>query len=224
MRKLIALATVLFASAARAQTQESTTTCQVILGTMTCNTRPSGIDWDAYNQRQQQINQQNQQNMNQAFQNLGAAIAAERERRRQREEAEQLQSRAEASQAQQEADQAAQQARQDTILRAMQAAIARDNSPLPPPPKEAPVLLSCAIGPYSTSVALYEKASRVDVTEAGVTRARVASFTPDAVSWTGSVWSTAVSRLDMSLISVAVLPEMAGAQVTGTCSLAERKF
>lgn len=228
MRKLIlALATMVVAGVAQAQTQNSTTNCNVVGSNVNCNTTTQtnpGIDWNGHSQQQQEINRQNQENINRSMENLGRAIAADRERRRQRKEAEQLQAQASAERSQQEAEQTAQQARQDTVLKAMQAAIARDNAPLPPSPKEPPVLLTCKIGSYSTSVALYEKAARVDVTEIGVTKARVATFTPEAVSWSGSVWRTAVSRLDMSLISVGVLPEMAGAQVTGTCSLAERKF
>jgi len=219
-RGLMGAGMAVAASAASAQTQNSTTNCYNLGYSVQCNTNtttqpaaptinPRQYDPNAY----QRAFEQSQQNTNQAFQNLGAAIAEGRERKRQRREAEAAQAQANA-----------QKARDDAVTSAMYAAIERDNAPAPPAPPEKPVLLSCAIGEHSTSLALYETAGRVDVTEAGVTKARTATFTPNAVTWEGSVWRTAVSRIDMSLISIARLPEMAGAQVTGTCSLAERKF
>lgn len=216
---LIGVTIAVTASGAEAQT--STTNCYTMGNTVQCQTTaPPTIDWNAINQQ----NQQNQQNINQSFQNLGAAIAANRERRRLRKEAEAAAAQAAAAQAQLEVDQAAQKAREDAVLNAMQAAIARDNAPTPPPPSEKPVLLSCVLGDYTTHLALYEKAGRVDVTDAGVTKARAATFTPDAVTWQGSVWRSAVSRIDLSLVSISILPEAPGAQVTAACSLAERKF
>lgn len=218
------------ACAAVAQTQNSTTNCYTMGTSVQCNTNTTTmppkptLDWGAINRQQQVINQQNQQNTTRAFENLGAAIAADREQRRQRKEAAAVQAQADAARALEEADLSAQKAQADSIQNAMQAAIDRDSAPTPPPPAEKPVLLSCAIGNSSSSLALYEKNQRVDVTEAGVTKARAGTFAPDTVSWIGSVWRTAVNRVDMSLISVAILPELSGVQVTGTCSLTERKF
>jgi hypothetical protein len=215
LKVVVALSVLSIGSAAHAQ--NSTTNCDVFGNTVNCrtNTTPS-IDWDAQNRQQQQLNQ--------SFQNLGAAIAANRERRRERKEAEAAQAQAAAMLAERQSQAAAQRAREDAVLTAMQAAIDRDNAPTPPPPTEKPVFLSCTIDDFTTNLALYERAGRVDVTEAGVTKARAATFTPDAVSWQGSVWRSSISRVDLKLVSVSILPEAPGAQVTAACSLAERKF
>lgn len=209
------------ASSAHPQTQNSTTNCHDVGGYLTCNTTtaapPPGIDWEANNRGMEQANQQNLENIGRSMQSLGAAIAAGRENKRRRKEADALQK-------QSEADQAARMVRNEQMTKAYEIALAQDNVPAPPPPIEKPIVLACQVGDSNTSLALYEKAGRVDVTTEGLTKARAATYTPDAVSWTGPVWRTSVSRVDLSLISVAILPELDGAQMKGTCSLAERKF
>ena len=67
MRTVLLTSCLLIGSAGYAQTQNSTTNCNVYGSTLNCNTTTqsqAGIDWNAYNQRQQQINQQNQDNIN----------------------------------------------------------------------------------------------------------------------------------------------------------------
>jgi multidrug efflux pump subunit AcrA (membrane-fusion protein) len=210
MRKMLFIAGLLTAdSAAHGQTQNSTTNCNVYGSTLNCNTTSqtaNGIDWNAYRQQQQQINQQNQDNMNRAMQNLGQAIAASRERKRQRAEAEATQA---AEEAQQVADKAREAAKNSAILRATSS----DTAPVPAVPREPPVILRCTVGTSLVGLALYEKNGPW-----------LATFTPDSVSWSGPVWRTAVSRIDMSLTSVAILSELDGAQETGACSIGERRF
>lgn len=219
-RAMVGLAMAFVASAAGAQTQNSTTTCNAVGGFLNCNTttttQPSittqtpapGIDWNAYNQRQQEINRQNQENMNRSMQNLGAAIAADRERRRLKRQAEEY-------------------ARKRAEINA---ALAQDNEPAPPPPEGVtPVRLRCTIGDGSNqqtgTVALYEPLNRADVTDDnGLTRARAATFTEDTVSWTGSVWRASISRLDMSITLIGVIPAVIDVRLNGTCQLAERQF
>lgn len=187
------------ASAAQAHMQNSNTNCNVIGSTLNCNTTTQttpGIDWNAYNQQQERINQQNQQNMNRSMQNLGEAIAADRERRKVK--------RAEKEIAE---------------------ALAHDPAPAPPaPPAEPPVLLACTVNNGPVSVTLYPESGRADVTSGGISKMRAATFTRDTVTWTSPVWRTAISRLDLSVVSVALLPSMKGVQMTGSCSLAQRKF
>jgi Spy/CpxP family protein refolding chaperone len=82
---LSALLLAMIASAASAQT--STTNCNsYIPNNVQCTTTTSpssGVNWGAFMQQQQQIQQQQNQQMQQSMQNLGAAIAAQRERKRQ---------------------------------------------------------------------------------------------------------------------------------------------
>lgn len=218
--KLFVTVVLIIGGIGQAQSQNSTTNCDVLGNTLNCNTNTQstpGIDWGSFNQQQRQINQQNQQNLNNSMENLGAAIAADRERKRQRREAE-------AARLADEAEQAARRAREEAANAAMQVALAADNGVVPPVPAERPVILACKIEGYSMNLALYEKTGRVDVTERGVTKSRAGIFTSDTVSWRGSVWRSAVSRIDMSITSVAILPELGGAQVSGNCVIAERKF
>ncbi|MEO8176069.1 MAG: hypothetical protein ABI626_05355 [Sphingomicrobium sp.] len=200
MRKMLIGATLLaITSEGTAQTQNSTTNCSVIGSTLNCNSTTQsnpGVDWNAYNQQQQRINQQNQQNMNQSMQNLGTAIAADRERRKVK--------RAEKEIAE---------------------AMSRDPDPAPaPPPVEPPILLACTVNNGPVSVTLYPNSGRADVTSGGISKMRAATFTRDTVTWTSPIYRTAISRVDLSLVSIALLPSMKGVQMTGSCSLAERKF
>lgn len=161
MRKILITAAMLATgSAVHAQTQNSTTNCNALGSTLNCTTTTQttpGIDWNAFNQRQQQINQQNQQNMNQSMQNLGAAIAADRERRKVKR-----------------------------VEKELAEAMSHDPDPAPGlPPAEPPVLLTCTFNssPGSIGVTLYPNSGRADVTSGGVSKMRAATFTRDAVTW-----------------------------------------
>jgi hypothetical protein len=201
MRKLITMiALVVAGSAAHAQTSNSTTNCYGTGYSIQCNTTTHsnpGVDWNAFNQQQQQIQQQNQQNMNQAFANLGAAIAARRERKA-----------------------------QEKTAAAIRAALASDTAPASPAPTdEQPILLACNINNQPASIALYEKHSRVDTTSGGVTKTRAATFTTEAVSWTTPLLRNSLSRVDGSYTGYGNIPEVEGQSISGTCTLAsQRKF
>lgn len=193
-RYLFALGAAFIASSASAQSQ-TTTNCQFVLGTMQCTSNNSGIDWNAYNQQQQEINRRNQENINRSMQNLGSAIAADRERRRAKR-----------------------------VQRAVEKAIASDPATLLPLPDESPVTLSCSSSIGGFTAALYEQSGRADVTSGGITKSRSATFAANTVSWESAVWRSAVNRTDLSFVGVAVLPELDGMTVTGTCQIAQRQF
>src|SRR5689334_15295480 len=157
MRKLLITAVLIVSATAAADAQSITTNCtSYVPNNVQCTTTaPPSVDWGAF-QRQQQ---QQQQQLNQAFQNLGAAIAARRERKREEKAA------AEA------------QAQLDAIKGAIQRALDADTATASPPPTdEPPVLLVCNINNSPSSIALYEKHHRADVTAGGVTRTRLAVF------------------------------------------------
>lgn len=212
LRAFVAVAFLVFATAAKAQ-QNSTTNCYTIGSNLQCNTqtRPdpaaqSQQVWQQFYQNQQQQQQQMQQNM----QNLGAAIAAAEQRRRERKAA----------------DAAA--AQQAAIISAANAAVAADTATAEPPPAdEQPVLLACTLnGKFGGSLALYEKHNRIDITtDKGVTKTRAAVFTPTAVTWKGPIWDSSLSRLDGSWVGYGNIPELRGVSINGSCSVATaRKF
>lgn len=183
MRKIIVLtAAICIAGSVHAQ---STTNCNAVGSAVRCTTSPDAA-W------------QNQQNLNQAAANLGAAIAARRERKRQE--------RAEAS---------------------IKAAEASDTpSQTPPPADETPVVLACTMQGRPISLALYEKNARVDATGPdGIMRTRSASFSSALVTWTSPTARYSLSRLDGTFAAEGAIPAMAGQRAAGTCAVAtERKF
>lgn len=203
-RSLFAFATVFLASAASAQSQTTNTNCQYVLGQLQCTSNTygqpqtsqnSGVDWGAFNRQQQQYWQQQQRNMNQSMSNLGAALAADRDRRRAKR-----------------------------IQTAIEKALAADTDTLLPTPAESPVTLACSSSAGSFTASLYEQNGRADVTSAGVSKSRRATFAPDSVSWNGAVWRVSINRTNLEVVGSALLPEMKGATVSGRCQLAERQF
>jgi hypothetical protein len=208
MRKTISILALAFLSTA-ATAQTSTTNCNSYGSSISCTTQSQpGIDWNAWSQQQQAIQRQNQQNINQSFSNLGAAIAAERERRREKKAAE------------------ATAAANAEIEAEIKAAIASDNALAEPPPSdEQPVLLACTINGRPGSIALYEKHGRADTTSNGITRTRSATFTIDTVTWTSPLMRSSLSRLDGSFTGYPNIPGLEGQTFQGTCAVAsERKF
>lgn len=199
MRK-VTLATVLVAAAgaAPAQTQNSTTNCNVWGNTVNCNTTTQtspGFDWGAFYRQQQEINRQNQENITRSFDNLGTAIAQDREQRKQRR-----------------------------VQQAIDLALAKEVPAPPPPADELPVLLACVTDQGPLSIALYERNARADVTAAGTTRTRLATFTPDAVTWTSPLMTVFLSRVDLSILGIAAIPELQGYSNKGTCQIAQRQL
>lgn len=196
---ILGMGAVVCSGAVSAQTQNSTTNCYDYGYSVQCNTTTQanqGVHWDQLTQQQQQTNQQNQQNMNQAFENLGSAIARDRERKRQKR-----------------------------IEKEVAEAMARDTAPALPPPAEVPVLLTCHLQDQSqVSVALYEKHQRADVTTDGQTKSRAATFTPYAVTWQGAMSSNSIGRSTLEFRAIGTLPALKGATLTGMCTLADRKF
>lgn len=195
MRRVVSIATLgLAASAAHSQATTSTN-CVGAGWSVQCNST-------TYDSGQQQ------QQMNEAFRNLGAAIAARRERKR--------------------AEHAAEEARvqEEAIRTAVQSALDSDNAPASPPPTdEKPVLLVCTVNNAPASIALYEKHNRADVTSAGVTRTRMATFTPEAVTWTSPLLRSTLSRMDGSYIAYGNIPAVAGQSINGSCKVAnDRAF
>lgn len=187
MRKLLVVVG-LVAGASVAHAQTSTTNCYGTAYSVQCTTNNTA---------------QQQQQMNEAFRNLGAAIAARRERKRQEKAA------AEAS------------AQLEAVKAAIQRAIDSDNAPAsPPPPDGQPVLLVCTINNAPASIALYEKLNRADVTTGGVTHTRLATFTPEAVTWTTPLLRNSLSRVDGSYTGYGNIPEVEGQSITGNCKLA----
>ena len=146
--------------------------------------------------------------MSNAFSNLGAAIAASRERKRQEKAT---------------AEAAAVQA---ATAAAVKAAFDADTAVLlPPPSDEQPILLACTVNGNPASLALYEKHGRVDSTTGGVTKTRAAKFTTAAVTWVSPLFQSTLNRSDGSYVGYGNIPEVQGQSITGTCSLAtERKF
>lgn len=195
---MVLLATIV----AMATQQTSTINCYDYGYNVQCNTTatppPSSVNWGALLRQQQQQSQQNQQQMEQAGRNLGAAIAAERERRKFKR-----------------------------AQKAVEDAMARDNASAPPQPtNEQPTHLVCTIGDGPPAVlTLFERNRRVDVETNGTTRARAATFTRGAVTWDGSVWRMTLNRYDGSVQGSALLKELEGATLRGSCQEAgERKF
>ncbi len=199
MRKvLFGLAAAAVTSAAHAQT--TTTNCATVGYGVQCTsrTRPSS----------DQSQQKNQENINRAFQNVGAAIAADREKRRGKKAA----------------DSAA--AAQSEVDAQVEAALATEQPASPPPTDESPALLACTVNNEPFSIALYERHGRADVTSGGVARTRAARFESDSVTWSSPVVRSALSRLDGSYIGYSNLPSLRGQIVwRGSCTVAmERKF
>ena len=147
-----------------------------------------------------QKEEQSQRNLDRAFESIGATIAAKRQRRREEK-------------AQSEVDEQ------------IRLALLTEQPALPPPTDESPSRLVCTINAQPLSIALYEKHGRTDVTSAGVTRTRVATFKPDSVSWTSPVVRSELSRLDGSYVGYSNITALEGQVVwTGKCTLAEQKF
>lgn len=184
---------------AMAAQQTSTINCYDYGYSVQCNATttppPSSVNWGALLRQQQQ---QSQQQMEQAGRNLGAAIAADRERRKFKR-----------------------------AQKAIEAALARDNVLAPPQPtNEQPTQLVCTLEDGSPAVlTLFERNRRVDVETKGTTKAREATFTTSTVTWDGSVWRMTLSRYDGSVQGIALLKELEGATLRGSCQEAgERKF
>jgi hypothetical protein len=182
--------TMLVTGVTAADAQTSTTNCIGGPGMVSCTTNSDA---------------QQQEQMNQAFRNLGAAIAARRERKRQ--------------------EQAAEQARvqQEAVQAAISSALVSDNAPAAPAPvDEQPVLLACIVsnGQPGGSVALYEKHNRADITMSGVTHTRSATFTTDAVTWIDSLFRISLSRVDGSFVAQGNIPAIEGRSIGGTCKVA----
>ncbi len=199
MRKiLLGLAALAVTSAAHPQT--TTTNCTAVGYGVQCTSRTQPT--------LEQNQQQNQENNNRAFQNLGAAIAADREKRRGERAAESA---------------AAAQSEIDTQV---EAALATEQPASPPPTDESPALLACTVNNEPFSIALYEKHGRADVTSGGVARTRAATFNTDAVTWTSPVVRSAINRLDGSYVGYSNIPALQGQIVwRGSCTVArERKF
>jgi uncharacterized protein YecT (DUF1311 family) len=189
MRKWLILSAIAVPGAAHAQT--STTNCYGFGSSVQCTTTN---------------NAQQQEQMNQAFRNLGAAIAARRERKQ-------------AEKAAQEA-----QAHLEAVKAAIQRALDSDNAPAAPPPSdEQAVMLVCTINNSPASIALYEKHNRADVTSGGVTHTRMATFTTEAVTWTTPLLRNSLSRVDGSYTGYGNIPEVEGQSITGNCKLASAR-
>lgn len=153
-------------------------------------------------------NAQQQEQMNQAFRNLGQAIAARRERKRAEKAAEQA------------------RAKEEAVKAAVERAVASDTAiASPPPTDEEPIVLVCSMNGATATIALYENHHRADVTAQGVTKTRLATFTPDSVTWSGPVTRATLSRVDGTYTAYGNIPELEGQSLTGTCKRAtERAF
>ena len=195
---LIGVATLFVTSAAGAQT--TTTNCTTVGYGVQCTSRTQPSI--------QQSEQQNQENLNRAVQNLGTAIAANREKRQVKK-----------------AEEAA-AAAQAEIDAQVQAALATEQPAAPAPADESPVLLACTVNSEPFNIALYEKHGRADVTSGGIIRTRAATFNTDSVTWASPVVRSALSRIDGSYIGYSNLPALEGQVVwRGICTVAmERKF
>lgn len=193
MRKIMVFAAaVCFGGAASAQT---TTNCNSYGSTVRCTTSPDAA-W------------QNQQNLNQAASNLGAAIAARRDRKRQERAV---------------AEAAAAQAATEAAIRVADAADIATQLPLPT--DEQPILLACTMNGGAVSLALFERHNRVDVTVGSKTKTRPANFSTAAVTWVTPLLRFSLNRLDGSYTGDGNIPEVQGQSISGSCALAtERKF